>query len=588
MREALRALTQATEDEEAAQAERIAAVLPRHHESAVNLAHYLGVRGRDVRSLQLELAGVGLSSIGRSEGHVRDLLTRLAAWLDNQPATALAMPGQTALDAEGAEEKLHQNTQDLLGPKPAERHVYIMVTAPDAAEATASWADQLLRAGADVLRINSAHESPEEWSRIAATFKARAKELGREGRVFVDLPGPKLRADVRGSEPGVVRARRGKDRLGRTVEPARLDLVDEYHGGNGLPVPADWVSGLETGDVLKLTDASGRPRKLVVERSGDGKLSATCLRSLYVTPGLSLQWRRRDLPIARGVVGAIPDQPARPQLAIGDAFVLQRQDQPTSPGTPTLVVHESWLLERVKVGQRVVLDDGKLVASVEAVAEDGLHCRVERALRSPTRLQSGKGIAFPDSELSNGQFGPQDELALKFALEHADGVEVSFVNSGSDVARIRERIQQANRPGFGMTLKLETRAATHHLPEILFEALRYHPVGLMIARGDLAVELSFERLAEMQEELLWFGEACHLPVVWATQVLDSVAHTGLPTRAEVTDAAMSMRAECVMLNKGPYVESAVRMLDDIIRKMEAHQYKKRALYRKLRVASDDR
>jgi hypothetical protein len=108
----------------------------------------------------------------------------------------------------------------------------------------------------------------------------------------------------------------------------------------------------------------------------------------------------------------------------------------------------------------------------------------------------------------------------------------------------------------------------------------------MIARGDLAVELSFEKLAEIQEEILWFGEACHLPVVWATQVLDSATHTGLATRAEVTDAAMAMRAECVMLNKGPHIGTAVRMLADIIRKMEAHQYKKRSLYRPLSVARD--
>ena len=135
-----------------------------------------------------------------------------------------------------------------------------------------------------------------------------------------------------------------------------------------------------------------------------------------------------------------------------------------------------------------------------------------------------------------------------------------------------------------MILKLETRGAMRNLAGILFEALRYDPVGLMIARGDLAVELSFERLAEMQEELLWLGEACHLPVIWATQVLDSVAQTGLPTRAEVTDAAMAMRAECVMLNKGPHIAAAVRMLADIIRKMETHQYKKRSLLRQLAVA----
>jgi pyruvate kinase len=106
----------------------------------------------------------------------------------------------------------------------------------------------------------------------------------------------------------------------------------------------------------------------------------------------------------------------------------------------------------------------------------------------------------------------------------------------------------------------------------------------MIARGDLAIELSFERLAEMQEELLWFGEACHLPVVWATQVLETAAHSGIATRAEVTDAAMSMRAECVMLNKGAHIATATSMLVDIIKRMEGHQYKKRSLYRKLAIA----
>jgi hypothetical protein len=74
--------------------------------------------------------------------------------------------------------------------------------------------------------------------------------------------------------------------------------------------------------------------------------------------------------------------------------------------------------------------------------------------------------------------------------------------------------------------------------------------GVMIAHGDLAVECGFERMAEVQEEILWICEAAHTPVIWATQVLESLAKTGMPSRAEVTDAAMSERAECVMLNKG--------------------------------------
>ena len=96
----------------------------------------------------------------------------------------------------------------------------------------------------------------------------------------------------------------------------------------------------------------------------------------------------------------------------------------------------------------------------------------------------------------------------------------------------------------------------------------------MIARGDLAVELGFERLSEMQEELLWLCEAAHVPVVWATQVLDGLVKDGIPTRAETTDAAMAQRSECVMLNKGPYVVSGVTFLRRVLTRMERHQDKK--------------
>jgi pyruvate kinase len=110
-------------------------------------------------------------------------------------------------------------------------------------------------------------------------------------------------------------------------------------------------------------------------------------------------------------------------------------------------------------------------------------------------------------------------------------------------------------------------------------------VGVMIARGDLAVECGYQRLAEVQEEILWICEAAHVPVVWATQVLESLSKTGIPSRSEITDAAMGERAECVMLNKGPFVVQAVKVLDDILQRMQAHQEKKRSMLRKLRVAT---
>ena len=108
--------------------------------------------------------------------------------------------------------------------------------------------------------------------------------------------------------------------------------------------------------------------------------------------------------------------------------------------------------------------------------------------------------------------------------------------------------------------------------------------GVMIARGDLAIECGFGRLSEVQEQVLWTCEAAHVPVIWATQVLEGLAKTGLPTRAEVTDAAMGQRAECIMLNKGPHIVEAARALGDILSRMQDHQTKKRSLLRRLRLA----
>jgi len=584
LRARLRALLDSVNGEEAARAPSIAAVPPRHRQSAINLAHYLGLRKLDVHRLQLELAAIGLSSLGRCEGQVRDTLLRLCAWVSGERGDA-ANSAHDGLDWARAEKLLHANTQALLGPRPADRHVYIMVTAPDASEADTAWADALLAAGADVLRINGAHESPREWAAIAATFKARAAAVGKPGRVFVDLPGPKLRTEIRQLEPGVLHLPRSKDRLGRTTAPTQVEIVAEYRGGSQVPVPPEWLTQLRAGDEIALTDAGGRGRTLSVCATTDKQtIRAECARSLYLTSGLPLAWRRGGKEMGRGVAGEFPRQPREFQIVAGDTFVLNESGLSADSGILALAFPEPAMLAQVAVGDRVMLDDGKVVALAERIGPDGLVCRVTRVLKSPARLRSGKGIAFPDSALSLGALKAQDEAALAFALEHADGVGVSFVASARDVALVGERIKASGKRGFGMILKLETRGAVANLPDILFEALKYEPVGLMIARGDLAVELSFERLAEMQEELLWFGEACHLPVIWATQVLDTVAHSGLPTRAEVTDAAMSMRAECVMLNKGPYIAAAVKMLADIIHKMEAHQYKKRSLYRQLAVA----
>ena len=149
-----------------------------------------------------------------------------------------------------------------------------------------------------------------------------------------------------------------------------------------------------------------------------------------------------------------------------------------------------------------------------------------------------------------------------------------------DVELLEEHLHRLGAGHMGIVLKIENRPAFENLPRILLTALRSPPVGVMVARGDLAVEVGFERLSEVQEEILWLCEAAHVPVIWATQVLEGLAKKGAPSRAEVTDAAMSNRAECAMLNKGPNIVETVSFLRGILSRMDAHQHKRRATWRR--------
>jgi pyruvate kinase len=132
-------------------------------------------------------------------------------------------------------------------------------------------------------------------------------------------------------------------------------------------------------------------------------------------------------------------------------------------------------------------------------------------------------------------------------------------------------MQALDDTNVGLVIKIETRKGFNNLPRLLLTAMRRYPVAVMIARGDLAVECGWECLAELQEDILWLCEAAQVPVIWATQVLEGEVKKGRPSRAEISDAAMSQRADCVMLNKGPHIISTIRMLDNILRRMQGRQ-----------------
>ena len=242
------------------------------------------------------------------------------------------------------------------------------------------------------------------------------------------------------------------------------------------------------------------------------------------------------------------------------------------------------VFEDVRCGDAIYFDDGKIGGVIESIEPDCATVKINRARECGQKLRGDKGINLPDSTLRLPALTARDVEHLEFVVRHADMVSLSFANSGADVELLQQHLKRLGGENLGVILKIETRRGFENLPEMLFAGLRSLCCGIMIARGDLAVECGFERLAEVQEEILWLCEAAHVPVIWATQVLESLAKDGLPSRAEITDAAMSERAECVMLNKGPHVCEAVSVLDDILQRMETHVTKKRSMLRELKVA----
>lgn len=245
-----------------------------------------------------------------------------------------------------------------------------------------------------------------------------------------------------------------------------------------------------------------------------------------------------------------------------------------------VLLHE--IIDDAKIGDLVLFDDGMIKSKIIAKRKDDLELIITDCYKS--KLSSNKGINLPNTVLNLPALTEKDVDCLPFICAHADIVGYSFVRTGKDVKQLYRQLEINNADNIGVVFKIENQEAFDNLPEILLEGMKRNKIGVMIARGDLAVEIGFERISEVQNQILWLCEAAHIPVIWATQVLENLAKTGMPTRAEISDAALGVQAECVMLNKGPHINEAIKVLKNILIRMEGHSFKKKNELRALNVS----
>lgn len=566
--------------------------------SATNLIHYLALKCLDIEQLKEDLSSIGLLNLETINPHVLASITASIHMLENLNRNYLITKenvpaGIPSLDKQKKGEftinmmrkKASSNRKLLLGSLREQKTTHVMVTVGQEATESETLIIDLLKAGTTIVRINCAHGNPSVWSEIIRRVKKTSQMLEKQCRILMDLAGPKLRTDNLKPGPSVIKFSPKKSATGNVMFPAQVWLSHKGAGSPPVHLSPDavlfiddeqFLNKLETGDALRFFDARGKRRMLKISKkfhvfSGTGFM-AECSKTTYVKSGTEMYIKGKKNKFSVGKVVDVPALEQFVRLRVGDLLTISRdisteQDESngSSLGSHRVTCSSGYLFDSVKPGDPIAFDDGKIWGVIQGTSLLEIIVSITHAGPKGTKLGSGKSINIPDSNIQFEGLTSKDLVDLEFVSTHADMVGISFVRDVHDIVVLRQELEKRKLRNLGIVLKIETKGGFEKLPLMLLEAMKScNPLGVMIARGDLAVECGWERLADIQEEILSICGAAHVPVVWATQVLESLVKTGVPTRAEITDVASGRRASCVMLNKGKHVVEAVSTLDTIL------------------------
>ncbi|WP_299536666.1 pyruvate kinase [Ulvibacterium sp.] len=584
----LERIIEATKQLEKKYADQLSKVHPKFEKSAINLLHYRAFRRFDIKDLQNGLSQLGLSRLGKSEAHLLASLNVTKSVLKSFLEPRKITVKDAFLSIEQGNGLLPLNTDALLGEKPKKRPVRIMVTQPTETAQNMDLVQEMVQSGMDMARVNCAHDVPEVWEKIIKNIRLASRNSSKSSKVCMDLGGPKIRTGTIYNGSDIVKYKPSKDRNGKVSSPLRISLVSDFltvpkSTQNCLQLPQDWIERLETGDTIKFFDARGKHRKFIVRAIFENGVEVYAHKTCYLKRGMEVSVYKEAKMYAATIKEVRSSSDRFLALKRGDTVILEkkgnREQKLESTKKARVSCTSDAVFEHVRIGERVLFDDGKITGEIIGLSLSTMDILITYAKTTGSILREDKGINFPDTDLKISGLTEIDKNNLPFIAKHADVVNLSFVNRKDDVQELIEELGKLPEGDqLGIILKIETKSGFDNLTEILLTAMQVYPIGVMIARGDLAVECGWENMAMIQEEILSLCMASHIPVIWATQVLENLAKKGIPSRPEITDAAMSQRAECVMLNKGPHIVQTIKMLDHILAGMSHYQYKKSPMF----------
>jgi len=559
--------------------------------SIQNLRAYTYLRSKDITTLQEKLTNFGLSSLGRSQSCILSAINQ-----DLIIVSALLGVDTKELESHDnflsfkESQRIMEEKATVFGKLDSDLITKVMVTLPSEAKDSPSLIRELIATDTSVLRINTAHDDPIAWGKMAQTIQEENKLQNKETKIYVDLAGPKNRTGkiIKNTYPFKIGSKEGeKVEITSKILENTLTKRESKDGKSIASLVVEdgfYEEAFKHQDKIFIQDVErGKKQsfKLIVE---EGKLFAIIDKKVLILPTTIVKLKTKRETLKSKLHNFIA-QTEIIRLFREDSIIITPNEidgysNYNYEGTVYSAIincSNKEIFNYVKIGDNIFIDDGKIGCKIVKLLPIGLECNVFLAKEQGTTLKEEKGINFPDTDLVIDAITPTDKKIFANIVEYADILGISFAQSDKDIKELQDMLKEINKESVAIVPKIETKLALKNLPKILEQLLQGDKFALMIARGDLAIEVGFDNLPYIQEEIFNICEAAHVPVIYATQILEGKMKNNLPSRAEVIDAANAQRADCVMLNKGPFVVDTIVSIKNILKTVHGIFHKNKQL-----------
>ncbi|MEK4028598.1 pyruvate kinase [Pseudobacillus sp. FSL P4-0506] len=544
-----------------------------HPFSAQNLLAYLAYKNNIHSKFATALRNRGLCL--SSEQYVIQSLRTLCSHLDSFPPPSPPSQEVHALSRERSE--------DVFGKRRYPNLPHVMVTL-DSQMASPSAIKRFLLNGMSIARINCAYGEASAWKKVIDAIRCAEDQLRRKGeyeekkcQIYMDLSGPKIRIGPLQKTTYPLKLGIKKDRFGRPLEKKKgliswqptttKRLYDEEYDFILHTCPCEQFRYFSEGDFLYFIDLRNKRRKFLITEISPSGLVVSLEETAYIYENTKLSSTDGQIEL---LVTNLEKSPIQIKVKKGDFLKIYLNSEMegfpvAGPIAACLSVSLPEAFASVREGDRIFIDDGKIQSVVREHNDEFIVAEILSPDMSLT-IKENKGINLPDCKvhLTVPALTEKDEKDLAFICEHADIAGISFVHGPEDLRKLQELLQRYPKKELAVVAKIETKEAIHNFSSILLEGLTFSKFGIMIARGDLAIEIGFQQLPVVQEEILSLCRASHVPVILATQVLESLAKKGIPSRSELADLSFGSEFDCLMLNKGPFMKETLSFLTDAL------------------------